>query len=196
MSAGLNIGKQETEGFDVTFNYRLPETDFGTFSFTLDNVYMVTDQSDNDVDGDIDADDGGSIVGEYFDRSNNWRVRSNLSSRWEMGDFGATWNVRYYSRQEEDCQFMVDYGFADLCSDPDRVDPATGDAAAQNVLGGTTYHDVSGYWNAPWNARITLGINNIGDKNPPVSFTTFANSFDPQYEVPGRFYYLQYNQRF
>jgi outer membrane receptor protein involved in Fe transport len=41
-----------------------------------------------------------------------------------------------------------------------------------------------------------LGINNIGDKNPPVSFTTFANSFDPQYEVPGRFYYLQYNQRF
>lgn len=64
------------------------------------------------------------------------------------------------------------------------------------MLGGTTYHDVSGYWNAPWNARITLGINNIGDKNPPVSFTTFANSFDPQYEVPGRFYYLQYNQRF
>jgi len=41
LSAGLNIGKQETEGFDLTFNYRLPETDFGTFSFTLDNVYIA-----------------------------------------------------------------------------------------------------------------------------------------------------------
>ncbi|MEZ5456087.1 MAG: TonB-dependent receptor [Lysobacteraceae bacterium] len=191
LSAGLNIGSQEVEGYDLTFNYRLPETAFGSFSFTLDNVYMASDRSDSNVDGELDD----SVVGEYYDRSNNWRVRSNLSSRWEMGDFGATWNVRYYSRQEEDCQFMVDYGFGDLCSDPDRVD-GDGNPAAQNAMGGTTYHDVSGYWNAPWNARITLGINNIGDKNPPVSFSTFANSFDPQYEVPGRFYYLQYNQRF
>ncbi|MBN8428413.1 MAG: TonB-dependent receptor [Xanthomonadales bacterium] len=201
LSAGLNIGKQETEGFDLTFNYRLPETDFGTFSFTLDNVYMVSDRSDNNVDDELDD----STVGEYFDRSNNWRVRSNLSSRWEMGDFGATWNVRYYSRQQEACPFgFNDYGFGELCNDPVYADAATSELAfdadgnplSQQHIGGTTYHDVSGYWNAPWNARITLGINNIGDKNPPVSFTTFANSFDPQYEVPGRFYYLQYNQRF
>lgn len=196
LSAGLNIGRQEVEGFDVTFNYRLPETAFGNFSFTLDNAYTVRDESDNDVDGDIDEDDGGSIVGEYFDRSNNWRIRSNLTARWEMGDFGATLNTRFYSRQEEDCQFMVDYGFGDLCSDPTRVDPGTGDAAAQNKMGGTTYHDLQTYWNAPWNARVTVGINNLGEKEPPVSYSTFANSFDPQYEVPGRFYYVQYTQRF
>jgi iron complex outermembrane recepter protein len=29
-----------------------------------------------------------------------------------------------------------------------------------------------------------------------VSYSTFANSFDPQYDVPGRFMYLQYNQKF
>lgn len=88
------------------------------------------------------------------------------------------------------------YGYGDLCSDGDRLDPATGEPAAQNKLGGTTYHDLSGFWNAPWNAKVTLGVNNIGDKEPPISFSTFANSFDPQYEVPGRFYYVQYSQSF
>ncbi|GMU43158.1 MAG: TonB-dependent receptor [Xanthomonadales bacterium] len=186
-----NIGTSEVEGFDVTFNYVLADTDYGTFSFSLDNSYTLKNRSDNDLDGELDD----SVVGEYQDRNNNWRLRSNLATRWEMGNWGATWNSRYYSRQEEDCQFMVDYGFGDLCSDPNRVD-ADGNPAALNKLGGTTYHDISGYWNAPWDARITVGINNVGEKDPPVSFTTFANSFDPQYEVPGRFYYMQYTQRF
>lgn len=197
LAAGLNIGKQNVEGYDLTLNYRLPETSFGNFSFTLDNAYLAENASDNNVDGVIDDEDGGSEVGEYFDRSNNWRIRSNLTARWTLGDFGATLNTRFYSRQEEDCQtgFAV-YGYGDLCSDGDRLDPATGEPAAQNKLGGTTYHDLSGFWNAPWNAKVTLGVNNIGDKEPPTSFSTFANSFDPQYEVPGRFYYVQYSQSF
>lgn len=186
-----NFGPSEIEGIDVTFNYALPDTDYGTFSFSLDNSYVLEYRRDDNLDGDLDD----SLVGEYEDRSNNWRLRSNLATRWEMGNWGATWNTRYYSRQEEDCQFMVDYGFGDLCSDPNRTLP-DGTPAAQNVLGGTTYHDLAGYWNAPWDARITVGVNNIGDKDPPVSFLTFANSFDPQYEVPGRFYYMQYSQRF
>ena len=69
-------------------------------------------------------------------------------------------------------------------------------AAPQNKIGGATFHDASVYFNAPWNARITLGINNVGAKSPPVAYSTFANSFDPQYDLPGRFFYLQYRQRF
>jgi iron complex outermembrane receptor protein len=68
--------------------------------------------------------------------------------------------------------------------------------AARNHIGGTTYHDVSAYWNAPWNAKITIGVNNVFDKDPPVAHSAFANSFDPQYEVPGQFYYLKYSQKF
>lgn len=195
LSAGLNIGKQNVEGIDVTFNYRLPETAFGSFSFSLDNAYLINNESDNNVDGVIDDEDGGSVVGDYFDRNNNWRIRSNLSTRWTLGDFGAVWNARFYSRQDEDCQFMVVYGFGDLCSDPVRPQD-DGSNAGENKLGGTTYHDLQAFWNAPWNARVTLGVNNIGDKEPPISYSTFANSFDPQYEVPGRFYYVQYSQRF
>ena len=185
LSAGLNLGSTNAEGYDLTLNYRLPDTAFGSFSFSWDTTYYANYENDND---------GDNLVGEYFDRSNNWRIRSNLLTRWEMGDWGATWATRFYSKQDEDCQFMVDYGYGDLCSDPDRV--VDGANAAQNRLGGATYHDITGYWKAPWNAKITLGVNNAFDKTPPVSYSTFANSFDPAYDINGRFVYLQYNQKF
>lgn len=196
LSSGINIGARNVEGFDLTVNYRLPETRFGNFSFTWDSTYTSLDESDRDADGDIDELDDGSVVGEYADRDNTWRIRSNLLTRWEKGDVGATWSTRFFSRQEEDCPFTAASGFAGLCSDATILPNGTLADNAQNKLGGTTYHDASFYWKAPWNAKITLGVNNVFDKQPPISFTTFANSFDPQYEVPGRFLYMQYNQRF
>ncbi|MFN3566717.1 MAG: TonB-dependent receptor, partial [Burkholderiaceae bacterium] len=116
-----------------------------------------------------------------------WRVRTNVALRWERNQLGATWGIRYYSKQDEDCQFMVDFGFPELCSDPDN---------GRNKLKATTYHDVSVYWKTPWKGRVTFGVNNLFSQNPPVSYSTFANSFDPQYEIPGRFLYLRYSQSF
>ena len=191
-SAPVNQGDLSTEGYDMTVGYRLPETSWGKFSFTWDTTYLAKSEGTAST----------TVIGQYLQNNNGWRIRSNLASRWELGDFGATWNVRYYSGQEEDCQVFVDYGYSFLCSDPTRTvdDPNTpiADAvgAARNHIGGTTYHDLSVYWNAPWNAKVTLGLNNAFDKDPPRSVQAFANSFDPQYEVPGRFYYMRYTQKF
>ena len=202
LSSGINIGAQNVEGYDLTMNYRLPETSWGTFSFTWDSTYLVLNESDQDGDGDIDTDDGGSVVGEYQDRNNNWRVRSNLMTRWEKGDVGATLFTRYYSRQEETCPFYYnDYGFGELCTDATLGPGEFGgidvvQTGSTNKIGGVTYHDVSVYWKAPWNAKVTLGVNNVFDKQPPRAYNAFANTFDPQYEIPGQFVYLQYNQKF
>ena len=202
LSSGINIGAQNVEGYDLTLNYRLPEMSWGKLSFSWDSTYLSLNESDQDGNGIIDAADGGSVVGEYTDRDNNWRIRSNLMTRWEKGDVGATLFTRYYSRQEEECPFGYnDYGFGELCTDVTtradgtiiKDDP---NIAATNAIGGVTYHDVSVYWKAPWNAKVTLGVNNVFDKDPPVAFSAFANSFDPQYEVPGRFLYMQYSQKF
>ncbi len=197
LSSGVNVGAANVEGYDLTLNYKAPETSLGTFSFTWDTTYTSLFETDNDGNGTIDAADGGSVVGEYFDRDNNWRIRSNLQSRWEKGDFGATWFMRYYSRQEESCPFYYnDYGFGELCNDATVDADGVVQAGSQNKIGGVVYNDVSAYWKAPWNAKVTIGVNNIFDKDPPVLYTTFANSFDPQYEVPGKFMYLQYSQKF
>ncbi len=231
LNTTTNIGGTEVEGYDLTIGYRLPETSWGKFSFSWDTTYLASQEDDIDGDGQFGEDEmevpaigqplffneGGNQVGEYDgpNQSNAWRIRSNLATRWEMGDFGATWNMRYYSSQTENCQALEDYGYGFLCTDTDRIIAVPNDAngngvwdgtaggdnftqrnAAERHIGAVTYHDVSAYWNAPWNAKITVGINNVFDKDPPVSVTTFANSFDPQYEVPGQFFYMRYSQKF
>jgi iron complex outermembrane receptor protein len=174
---------------------------------------MVDSVEDSDADGFISDDpisgDGGNLVGEYYGTTGvYWRVRSNLSTRWEKGDWGAAWNMRYYSALDENCDGIPASQLSLICSDPDRftdlTEPAVGgapvangpDFSPENRIPSAFYHDVNTYWNAPWNARITVGVNNLFDEDPPRSATTFANSFDPQYEVPGRFYYMRYTQRF
>jgi iron complex outermembrane receptor protein len=222
-----NIGGTKVEGYDLTIGYRLPETAWGKFSFTWDTTYLADQRDDLDGDGvygedrarepaigaALNYDEGGNLVGEYAQNDNKWRIRSNLATRWEMGDFGATWNLRYYSSQNEDCSGYTDFPW--LCTNIDRMigvptdannngvwdgtaggDTIVAEEAPEHHIGATTYHDVSVYWNAPWNAKVTVGINNVFDKNPPIVVNAFANTFDPQYELPGRFFYFRYTQKF
>ncbi len=186
LSAGLNSGANTVSGLDMTMNYKLDVGNWGNLAFNWDTTYTRNNESDQDADGDIDAADGGSVIGIYQDRNNNWKYRSNLSIRWSKGDFGASLATRFYSDQVETCG-LVPYGFGNLCSDP---------VNDENHLGSTTYHDMQFTYKAPWDAKISLGINNVFDKDPPISYSTFANSFDPNYEVPGRFWYMKYEQKF
>jgi iron complex outermembrane receptor protein len=112
-----------------------------------------------------------------------------------MGDWGATWNVRYYDDQDEDCQAFVDYGYSFLCSDPDRI--ANGVPDAINRLGSNTFHDVQVYAKLPWNATVALGSNNVGNHVGPTLFTQPSSNF-PYYggfDI-GRTIYMKYQQRF
>ncbi|UHQ22407.1 TonB-dependent receptor [Lysobacter sp. 5GHs7-4] len=227
LNTTVNIGGQEVEGYDLTVNYRLPETSWGKFAFTWDTTYLAKSLQDIDGDGKYGEDrqlepaigqplnfnEGGNLVGDYAQNNNRWRIRSNLAVRWEKGDFGASWNMRYFSSQMELCNAQFE-GLG-KCSDTTRFigvpsdfnrngvwdGVAGGDRInvvkeSQHRIGGTTYHDASVFFNAPWNARITIGVNNVFDKNPPTVLNSFANSFDPQYEVPGRFVYFRYAQKF
>lgn len=182
-----NLGATEVEGYDMTVRYGLPDTNFGALNFVWDTSYMSSYRTKATPESEW----GDSQVGLYSDRSPIWRIRSNISANWSFGDFGLTWNTRYYSGMYENCKYP---SVASLCSDPGRrVD--TG-AAPRHRMGSVTYHDVQGRYNAPWNGEIALGVNNLFEKDPPVSTQAFANSFDPQYETPGRFYYMEYRQRF
>ena len=200
LSSGLNIGAADVEGYDLTLGYRIPESAWGQFSLVWDTAYLASVKYDFDGDGIVgEVSEGGNLVGEYQDGNNNWRIRSNLALRWELGDVGAAWNARYYSGQDEDCSGFNAANTALLCSDPTRIvnnEAGNPVAAPENYIPSVTYHDANVFWNAPWNAKITLGVNNVMDKDPPRSASTFANSFDPQYEIPGRFYYMRYTQRF
>jgi len=74
--------------------------------------------------------------------------------------------------------------------DPDQRQPVP-----ENRVPSVTFTDLEGSWDAPWHGRITLGVRNAFDRNPPVAYSA-ANSFFPDYDLPGRFWYASYRQKF
>lgn len=178
----------ETEGYDLTVDYKF-DTSFGKFRINWDTAYVS-------YFGDVGQPDGSNVAGVLFDRGSIFnRIKSNITTNWQYGDWGATLTTRYLSGVDEDCSVPVLFGNPGLCSSPDAEDPQFG-GAPTNHLDDVWYFDLQGTWDAPWNGRVSAGIRNLFDKDPPESYSNFANSFDPSYEVPGRFWYVQYTQKF
>ena len=59
-----------------------------------------------------------------------------------------------------------------------------------------SYLDLAATYTLLDRINLRAGVNNVFDRDPPIAYSAFANSFDPQYPVPGRFWYVQYTQKF
>jgi iron complex outermembrane receptor protein len=202
LNAGLNIGSTHVEGFDLTVDYKF-DTDYGKFRVNWDSAYQVdnTTVTPNISGPPTVTNQVGFLFGAA--RTPFFRLRSNVDLSWSYGDFGATLGARYLSGLDEDCSGAANtaaalsaagINTANPCSKPNVVGVIFG--GPENHLGSITYWDLQGTWDTPWDGRITLGVNNIFEREPPVSYSAFANSFDPQYDVPGRFWYVSYSQKF
>ncbi len=178
-----NLSSYNVEGWDLGLAYRLPETSFGQFTVSWDSTYLSKWETKATADSAVDG-----RQGNYLDQDPYWRIRSNLYVDWSLGDFGINYGLRYKSGMTEDCPFdPADTDVFGYCSDGEN---------GTNHIGATTYHDVQFRYNTPWNGTVMLGLNNVWDKQPPVSYQVSYNMFDPQYDLPGRFMYMQYKQKF
>ena len=181
-----NAGYIEMEGFDFGAAYRI-ETDFGRIGVDWQSTYVTQNE--------FKTDDAAPFVTQGNSFGANFRLRSNLGLTWEQGDFGASWNMRYYSAMKESCLSM---SFAPgECSDPDYVAANPAQTRALNRVGSNTFNDVQFRYKAPWNATISVGANNVLDRlGPPMytqpnSNTNYYGGFDI-----GRFVYMKYQQNF
>lgn len=178
-----NAGFIETEGFDFDASYRYETDSYGAFNFNLQNTYVTKNilKTANDD----------SPVQIYNGFGSNFRLRSNLTVGWELGDFGITWGTRYFSGVKEDCYFD------DECTLPDFQSPDPVRSSPQNERGATTFHDVQFSWNAPWNSTIAIGARNVFDHyGPPMySAPNSQYAYYGGYDI-GRFIYMQYKQKF
>jgi outer membrane receptor protein involved in Fe transport len=190
LASPVNFSGFDVEGWDLTVNYNF-DTDWGRFGIVWDTTYTsVWDFIDEE--GEVTHNAGQDLGDDSYPR-----IRSNLNLAWRLGDFGVNWGVRYYHHTDEACPFfgIEEDGLTNPCSDPDYSSPTF--QTGKNRQGTTVYNDVRFTWNAPWNAQFGIGINNVLDKDPPVSYAAGNNSFNTSvYEVPGRFWFVQYNQKF
>ena len=187
-TSNINQGYTDTEGWDLGVNYRLPEFAFGRFAVHWNTTYtshLNLKQTDDAKFETPLASFGGFP-----------RVRSNASLDWSLGDFGATWTTRYFSSQKEPCSYDKKGG--PECNIPNYASPSAGPGLSpQNRVGAVTFHDISLRWNAPWNATVSMGVNDLFDKPLPIMYSAPASQFLTYggWDI-GRFYYLRYSQKF
>ena len=185
---GINAGYQKTEGYDFDVSYRLP-TDYGNFTATWLSTYVVK----NELKTDNLAENPPQQLNGF---GGNFRIRSNLSLGWELGEFGATWTARYYSGVKDSCYDAETH--PELCSLPEYTAPDLGgNVLPQNEIGSNTFHDVQFRWNAPWNATVSVGANNVFEhySAPQYDAPNSGYSYYGGYDI-GRFVYMKYQQRF
>lgn len=223
-SLGMNfLGGQHVEGVDWNVNYRF-ETEYGTWGLNWDSAYTIYNgdlgklkRGELTKDGTISGGNGaGFLSAGASGGGTTFRLKSNLTMSWRKDDFSASLTAQYMSKQIESCSGIVSAATAlnkpelrDLCSDPDYKEvaytfaPGSTDIVAtpdtpapRNELPATVYFDGQVGWDSPWNNSITVGVRNLFDKEPPKAYSAFANTFDPNYRTPGRFYYVSFTQKF
>jgi iron complex outermembrane receptor protein len=199
-------GGIQTEGVDLAVAWKRA-TRWGVFDLRWNAAYVnywgdIGKPARNDVlpDGSLAR---GNVVGQADDLYGiTWRLRSVATLAWQHGSWGASITGRYFSAVMENCPGPVhiahvvgDPSLAALCSEPDFV--LDGEPTPRNRVGAVTYVDLQADWSAPWDARISVGARNALDRNPPLSRSyKGANSFFPDYDIPGRFLYVRYRQTF
>ncbi|MEE7546212.1 TonB-dependent receptor, partial [Xanthomonas sp. Kuri4-1] len=188
----INGGYQETAGYDLGVRYRLPETAFGNFLIDWKSTYVdyLSYKRDNESETPVEQRTGWA-TGDW---GSNFRVRSNLNLDWSYGSFGVNWGVRYYSGVKEPCSYDLDGG--PECNTPDFYSAYTQGQPTRKV-GSNTFHDLQVRYNAPWDATIAIGANNVFDHEGPVMYSQPNSNFayNGSFDI-GRFLYMKYTQRF
>ncbi|HEX6375042.1 MAG TPA: TonB-dependent receptor [Allosphingosinicella sp.] len=162
-----NIASIETNGLDVTLNYRTGETGIGRFGLFWTNTflfnYRVTVPSTAGV---TLIDREGTEQGSPDQAFPKWKSTAVLD--WTMNDgFGASLTGRYIK----------------------GVDEADG-----NHMDSRLYTDLQLRWEPEhWKGfGFALGANNLFNVDPPPCFTCGLNNMDPTtYDVPGIFFYAR-----
>jgi iron complex outermembrane receptor protein len=168
----LNLGGINTNGVDLSANYRLRASESGQFTFMVNSTYVSKYEYQN-----VDGGEFIPNVGVYSGVGPIFRWQHNASVNWTGGPFGAGLTVHYKSGYLDSPDDVANNG----------IDPGF------RVASYTTF-DIFGSWTPVKNATLLLGIKNMFDRAPPLSYQTqtFQAGYDPRFTDPtGRTYYLR-----
>ncbi len=175
----LNVNQITTSGWDFNINYRFPEASFGQLNFSFMGTYV--DQWDQQEEGGEVQKLAGTYAGGIasivqgpgstgaFPR---WKHNANLA--WNYGPWAANLNQTYVHSYTE---------------------PA--DDTPTRTVGTFSVWGLNGSYTGFKNFTLTLGVNNLMDRDPPWTrqAQAFQIGYDPfQADPTGRFFWgkIQY----
>ncbi|MGH3558221.1 MAG: TonB-dependent receptor, partial [Mycobacterium sp.] len=183
-----NLGEIFTNGFDIGINWIGNQTAVGLFSASWQSTYVKHFRT---TDTSTRLEEPGT-TGIEVNNSAIPRWRSQLRFNWTLGQWAASWAVRYISALTEDCGGA---GGFPIC----KGEPTARFPDGSNHLGATVYNDARLAWTLPVKTPLTIagGVNNIAGRSPPVCLSCTLNGYDAStYDLPGRFYYVEANVKF
>ncbi|MFW2852190.1 TonB-dependent receptor domain-containing protein [Sphingomonas sp. TX0543] len=186
----VNTGSLKTSGIDFSVDYRLPLNSMGTFNFNLVGTYLRSFRTQPLPSS--PAADIYECVGLYGGLCGRPRPewRHKLLTTWSSPfgvDVGLTW--RYVSSvkiSQTSNQEALNGSFADV----------------NRSLNSRSYFDLSFGYDLLENARLTLGVNNILDKSPPLTTTSAiedggnGNTYPQFYDATGRYLFASVSVKF
>ncbi|HET9748105.1 MAG TPA: TonB-dependent receptor [Casimicrobiaceae bacterium] len=164
----VNLGAVKIQGIDLEGHYRTPIQSWGRLSFDGSGTYYTKYDAQN-PDGTFTGQVGtalGTVVTGIIPR---WKQYTSFT--WDLGPWSATLANTYQT------------SYTDQQTDLD---------GNERTVGSLSIWDLQGSYTGFKNWKLTLGVKNLFDRNPPVSNqqSTFIVGFDPSYYDPrARFVY-------
>ena len=185
--APINIGKVENTGFDWDFTYKF-KTGLGKATAKIAGTHLI--KSRYTTPGTDDSWE--TSLGEFG--SNNAVSFKNVvtaQGSLESGDLTNTLTMKYRSGYKDKAWTYDD------CIVFDSLDCY----AVQLKVPAYYTFDWQSVWKMNKSVTLTLGVNNVADKEPPRSLRTAGGGhqlgYDPRYaDIIGRVYYLQGSLKF
>ncbi|MBB5710255.1 TonB-dependent receptor domain-containing protein [Sphingomonas xinjiangensis] len=169
----LNTGGVRTRGVDATFNLRTRQTGAGTFGLSVSGNYLLKyEETVPATEGFTSIDYTGTERGSPDQAYPHFKGQATID--WDIGPVAMAFTGRYI----------------------DNVIENQGD----NTLDSRFYADVQATFRPSWMGErfgLSLGVNNLFDKDPPACFSCSLNNYDPTtYDIPGRFGYARLSYGF
>lgn len=166
-----NLGSLKTDGIDFNAAYRL-RTDIGQFALSYNSTMVHRYDYQDYKYGPYNQN-----VGQYIGAGPIFRWKHTLALDWKLAAFSAGAVAHYKSGYHD---------VVDLDGNP------------HNVASYTTF-DVYGGWTPVEGLDFTLGIRNLTDRDPPLTYQdqVFQSGYDPRfYDPTGRVYYVRASYNF
>ncbi|MBY6211019.1 TonB-dependent receptor [Microbulbifer agarilyticus] len=181
-----NLGWQKTNGVDLAFTQYFDTENWGNFRFTLDGTYLNEfDKLPSDALGIVKE------AGNYTYP----RIRANSSLRWTYEDWSSALTARYvHSYMDDPSPRVLDSVFEEgneyFASRVDIDDEGNVEVDSWVTFDLRVARDFD---NGSW---LSLRVNNLFDKEPPLVLGTGANVDHFNHNSMGRFYTMSYGYAF
>ncbi|AZG36734.1 MULTISPECIES: TonB-dependent receptor [Shewanella] len=168
-----NVGATNTSGYDINVAYAFEAVGL-SWKANLDTSILET-YEEFDPDGNA-VDYRGFVTGNAGGFA---KIKTNLDLTASGDDWSATYEIRYIDGMDS---------FA--CKDDTS-------ACYAPSVDSIVYHDLSGSYDLTSTVRLSGGVNNLFDKEPPYYTGNLDSNTDPYtYDVLGRYFFVRASVKF